>query len=200
MVPAHLVPVRSLLLVVLTLIIGCAARAKPVLLPPPVDSSSFGPGDVFVLHIVGEKELPSEYTVAPDGSVDVPYIHRLQVAGMEPQELSETVRRKLIDAQVLTNPSVVVGVKSFNSKRVVVGGEVKQQGSFAFEPGMTLQTAIAKAGGMTSLARTSSVVLVRAVKGGSKAVVVDFDAITLNEIPDVPLQPGDRITVPQRIS
>ena len=190
----------STLLVLLLLVLGCHGRAKPAVLPVPIDSSSFGPGDVFILQIVGEKELPSEFTVAPDGTVDVPYIHRLHVVGMESQEVSDTVRRKLIQQQILTNPSVVVSVKSFNSKRVVVGGEVKQAGAFPFEPGMTLQSAIARAGGMTSLARSSGVVVVRTTLQGNKAAVVDFDAITLNEIPDVPLQPGDRITVPQRIN
>ena len=51
---------------------------------------------------------------------------------------------------------------------------------------------------MTSLSNSWQVILVRKTKNGSKKVIVDYDAIANNEIPDVPLQAGDRITVPQR--
>src|SRR5438552_3589200 len=105
--------------------VGCAGRARPVELPPPVDSGTLGTGDVLSLAVVGEDKLPSEYTVAPDGSIDVPYVHRLRVTGLEPQQVSELVRERLISGGFLRDPSVTVQVKAFNSKRVVVSGEVK---------------------------------------------------------------------------
>ncbi len=180
---------------------GCAGRARPVDLPPPADSGTLGTGDVLTLAVVGEEKLPTEYTVAPDGSIDVPYVHRVQVAGLEPQDVSQRVRERLMQGGFLRDPSVTVQVKAFNSKRVVVSGEVKNAGAFTYEPGMTLQSAIARAGGTTSIARTGRVVLVRTTgRGKSRAVEVDLDAITVNDIPDVPLQPGDRITVPQRVN
>jgi polysaccharide export outer membrane protein len=177
---------------------ACRPSPKAVELPPPVESNSLGPGDVFTMHIIGEDKLPTEYTVAPDGSVDVPFIHRVKVEGLETQQVSDLVEKRLIEAQIFVDPTVVVGIKAFNSKRIVVGGEVKEDGSFPFVPGMTLTDAIAKAGGMTPLARTWQVILVRQTKDGNKRVVVDYDAINDNEIPDVPLQAGDKITVPQR--
>ena len=48
-------------------------------LPPPTEKSTVGPGDVFTLEVVGEKELPREYQVASDGSVDIPYLQTVQV-------------------------------------------------------------------------------------------------------------------------
>jgi protein involved in polysaccharide export with SLBB domain len=179
---------------------GCA-RPQAVVLPPVADSGTLGTGDVLTLAVVGEEKLPTEYTVAPDGSIDVPYVHRVHVAGLEPQQVSALVRERLMTGGFLRDPSVTVQVKAFNSKRVVVSGEVKSAGSFSYEPGMTLQSAIAKACGTTSIARTGRVVLVRATgRGQSRAVTVDLDAITVNDIPDVPLQPGDRIMVPQRVN
>ncbi len=178
---------------------SCRPEAKAVNLPPPVESSSIGAGDVFVMHIVGEDDLPEEYTVAPDGTVDIPYIHRITVAGMQPQEISDAIRGKLIGDQILTDPSVIVSIKAYNSKRVTVGGEVKEDGSFPYEPGMTVVDAIVQAGGMTSLSKSWNVILLRKLPSGKKKrVVVDYDAITNNEIPDVPLQAGDKLTVPQR--
>ena len=71
------------LLVLLLILGGCGGRPKSrVNLPPPVESTTMGAGDVFVLTIVGEDKLPKEYRVSPDGSVDFPYIHRQQVAGV----------------------------------------------------------------------------------------------------------------------
>jgi len=196
------VTVRSRLWVVALLVAlgsSCRPEAKPVNLPPPVESSSIGAGDVFEMHIVGEDELPTEYTVAPDGTVDIPYIHRISVAGMQPQEISDAIRGKLIADQILTDPSVIVSIKAYNSKRITVGGEVKEDGAFPFEPGMTVADAIVLAGGMTSLSQSWNVILLRKLPDGTKKrVVVDYDAITNNEIPDVPLQAGDKITVPQR--
>ncbi len=179
-------------------LLGCRPTPKPVNLPPPEESNSIGPGDVFTLHIVGEEGLPTEFTVAPDGTVDLPYVNRLEVEGLEAQQISDLVRAKLIADQIYTSPSVSVSIKAFNSKSVTVGGEVKERGNFPFQPGMTLTEAIAAAGGMTSLSRSWQVVLVRKTKDGRKRVVVDYDAINNNEIPDVPLQAGDNITVPQR--
>jgi protein involved in polysaccharide export with SLBB domain len=190
--------VRLLLLLLLVVLsVDCRPKPKAVDLPPPVESTSLGPGDVFVLHIIGE-ELPTEFTVAPDGTVDIPYIHRIEVEGLEPQEVTDLVRSKLMAGEILTDPSVSVSIKAYNSKRVTVAGEVEKNGSLPFVAGMTLSDAIAKAGGMTSLARSWQVILVRKSSKGNKRVVVDYDAINNNEIPDVPLQAGDKITVPQR--
>jgi polysaccharide biosynthesis/export protein VpsN len=70
---------------------------------------------VFTLEVVGEKDLPREFQVASDGTVDFPYVHRLQVEGLEPQELARTVREQLIEKRILTDPSVIVSVKEYNS-------------------------------------------------------------------------------------
>ena len=198
MVHRNTVHFRGWLMAIMLLVLGCKPDPKPVKLPAPQETESVGPGDVFILHIVGEDKLPTEFTVAPDGSVDLPYIERIKVDGLEPQQISKLVRDRLIRDQVLTDPSVIVSIKAYNSKRVIVTGEVKEAGSFPYAPGMTVADAIAKAGGLTSLSRSWQVVLVRKTKSGSKRAVVDYDAIENDEIPDVPLQAGDRIWVPQR--
>ncbi|MBM4357581.1 MAG: polysaccharide export protein [Deltaproteobacteria bacterium] len=179
--------------------LGCHPQVpRPVSLPPVIEANTLGVGDVFVLIIVGEDKLPTEYTVAPDGTVDIPYIHRVKVLGLEPQQVTDLVRQRLIDGQILTNPSVSVEIKAYNSKRVVIGGEVRNPGAMPLEPGMTLVRALSQAGGLTPIARKDGIVLRRNVEGKTRAVVVDYEAITHNQIPDVPLQSGDTIFVPQR--
>jgi len=137
--------------------------------------------------------------VAPNGTVDVPYVHRVKVEGLEPHQVADLVRGKLIAEQIRTDPVVVVNIKAYNSKRVEVLGQVKNPGSLPLEPGMTLLRAISKAGGFSNIADTGHVTLRRKVEDGIKSVRVDVQAIIDNKIPDVLLQAGDAVNVDQRV-
>ena len=189
-----------ILLAALLAVLGCAGRPKSrVNLPPPVESTTIGAGDVFVLTIVGEDKLPKEFRVAPDGTVDLPYIHRVQVAGLEPQEIVDLVRKKLMEADILRDPSVAIDVKEYNSKRVVVLGQVQKPGSFPLTPGFTLIQAISQAGGFSAIANRDRINLTRKTAGQTRTIVLSVDAITDGTLPDIPLQAGDTIFVGERI-
>jgi len=178
---------------------ACGPPPRPLDLPAPIEATTVGVGDVVELHIVGEEKLPSLYTVASDGTVDLPYIKRIHVAGLEPQQIADKVRDKLIADEILTDPNVSVSVREFNSKRIEVLGEVQKPGSFALQPGMTLLRAISIAGGFNSIANKGRVTIRRKVKGGTKAAVVSVEDIMANKIPDPMLQAGDSINVEQRV-
>jgi polysaccharide export outer membrane protein len=181
------------------LLTACAgAPARPLQLPPPVELGSLGPGDVFEVRIVGEEKLPVAFTVSPDGTADLPYVRRLHVAGLEPQEVADLIRARLIERQVLSDPNVSVSVKDYNSKRVEVLGEVARPGSLTLQPGMTLLRAISLSGGFNALANRGRITVRRRVKGGTRAATVSAEQIMTNEIPDPFLQAGDSINVEQR--
>jgi polysaccharide biosynthesis/export protein VpsN len=168
-------------------------------LPAPTEKSTVGPGDVFTLEIVGEKELPREYQVASDGSVDLPFVHTVQVAGLEPQEIARLTRKRLIEAQILTDPSVVVQVKEYNSRRVTVLGQVTKPGTFPYTTGLTLIQALSQAGGLTAIANLNRVNLTRRTASGSRTVEISVGSIMEGRSPDIPLQSGDRIFVHERL-
>ncbi len=168
-------------------------------LPPPTESSTLGPGDTFQLEIVGEKDLPTEYQVASDGTVMLPYIDSMRVVGLEPQEIAKKVRERLIAEKILTRPSVVVTVKEYRSKRITLLGQVQKPGSFPFIGEMTLLQAISLAGGLTGIAHSTKVNLTRQNKEGEQTVVVNVDAIQEGRATDIPLQAGDRIYVHERV-
>ena len=168
-------------------------------LPAPVESTTVGPGDVFVLEIVGEKELPREYQVASDGTVDVPYVSRVRVEGLEPQEIAARVREELITRKILTQPTVIVRVIEYNSKRVTILGQVQKPGSFPLSPGMTLVQLVSQAGGFNAIANRGRVNITRRTKQGTRTVVVSIDSITEGASPDIPLQAGDQIYVHERM-
>jgi polysaccharide export outer membrane protein len=180
-------------------ILACSGNPKPVDLPAPVEVTTIGVGDVFEIRIVREDNLPTLFTVAPDGTVDLPFIKRTKVAGLEPQDIAQLVRSKLMEGEFFTDPSVTVNIKEYNSKRVEVLGEVQKPGSLPLQPGMTLIRAISLAGGFNSIANKGKVTLRRKVRGKTKAVSVSVEDIIENRIPDVPLQAGDSINVEQRV-
>ncbi|MCA9626360.1 MAG: polysaccharide export protein [Myxococcales bacterium] len=193
---------RLLWLVAVLLLAQACGGSGPAVrgtLPPVEESSQLGPGDVFKMQIVGEKDLPEEYQIASDGTVALPYLERLKVGGLEPQEVAKLVTRELKQRKILQKPVVIVRVEAYNSRKVTVIGEVQKPGSFPYSPGLTLIQAVSQAGGFNSIANLGQLRLTRQTKKGDVTVVVSADAITEGSAPDIALQAGDRIYVPQRV-
>ncbi|MEO7596394.1 MAG: polysaccharide biosynthesis/export family protein [Byssovorax sp.] len=191
---------RVALVVLVTMVTACAGSTPhPLDLPAPQEVTTLGPGDVFELHIVGEEKLPTTFTVAPDGTVDLPYVHRVQALGLEPQQLAAQVRTKLVENQILVDPSVSISLKDLNSKRIEILGEVQKPGSLPMVSGMTLLRAISLAGGFSAMANRSRVMIRRRVGAGTKAGAVSVEDIMANRIPDPLLQAGDSINIDQRV-
>jgi polysaccharide export outer membrane protein len=192
---------RILSLALVIALIGCAPKAdnSRVRLPSPVESTTVGAGDALTIEVVGEKDLPVDYEVASDGTVVIPYIDRVQVAGLEPQQIAAAIRKRLIEEKILDDPNVLVRVKAYNSKRITVLGQVQKPGSFPLSPGMTLIHVISLAGGMTPIANGDWVNLSRKTKKGTLTVVLSVDAIIDGRSPDIPLQAGDQVYVHERV-
>ena len=169
------------------------------MLPPPIDTSTLGPGDQFEILIVGEEKLPQSYLVEPDGTVNFPWIKRQQVAGLEPSALAEKVRLLLVEKRFLSDPTVLVTVRAYNSKHVTLGGAVAKPGDVPFFPGLTLYHLITSSGGFGSSANRDNVLVTRKTADG-KRVTVSFavEDIAEGRAPDVPLQAGDNVYVYDR--
>jgi len=181
---------------------ACSSNAgtQRINLPPPSERSVVGPGDVLTIEIVGEKELPREYQVASDGSVDVPYVHSVKVAGLDPHEIVALLRKALIEAKVLTDPSVIVSVKEYHSQRVTLLGQVAKPGSYPFTSGLTLIQAVSLAGGLTAIADDDMVTITRkADNGKTYSTVLSAAPIMVGRAADIPLQAGDQIYVRERL-
>jgi polysaccharide export outer membrane protein len=188
----------------LVFLLGFAAcghsHSGPPHLPPPTLSTVVGPGDLFEVSVLGEKDLPHEYRVQPDGTIDFPYLDRLTVAGLEPQQIEDLIKKELGEKKILVEPQVTLVVKQYNSKKVSVVGAVQKPGSLPWSEGMKLVEAISLSGGLTSLADGDHVRITRIV-GPSKTVTatVSVDDITDGKLGDIPLQAGDTIKVDQRV-
>jgi protein involved in polysaccharide export with SLBB domain len=164
----------------------------------PEQSTTLGVGDELDVRIAGGKDLPTSYQVAPDGTVNLPYVGALAIAGLEPHQIELSVRDALRAKEIFTDPTVSVVVRAYRSKRVLILGQVKKPDSYPLEPGMTLLRLISLCGGFTDIADEGAVSLRRKLKSGKVVVVtIDVDEIIANRIADVPLQAGDSLNVPR---
>jgi len=179
-----------LFLLLVTLAPGCGrAHPGPPNLPVPTPSTTVGPGDVFEVSVLGEKDLPKEYRVQPDGTVDFPYVDRLTVKGLEPQQIEELIKSQLVAKKILVDPQVTLVVKQYNSKKVSVIGAVQKPGNLTWTEGMKLVDAITLSGGFTSIADADHVRLTRIVAGDKTVTAtISVDDITDGKVNDPLLQ------------
>ncbi len=182
---------------------GCGKNyPPPAKLPDPVVNQQVGPGDLLQIAVVGEDKLPQEYEDESDGTLSFPYVEGepLKVSGFEPRRIATLLHDRLVEAKFLVNPQVQVKVKTYNSKKIQVIGQVGKQGPQPYQDGMTLVQAISAAGWFTPLADTNHVQIIRQMQsGGAVNAIVSVDAITDNARADIKLQQGDTIKVDQRL-
>ncbi len=190
-------------LALLTLVAGCASRASRPAAPPPsslsaVDlaAATLGPGDLFEVRVFQEPELSGIFQVGPQDDIIFPLCKRVVVGGLTPNGAAEKLRTCLSDG-FMRNPQVSVLVKEFNSKKIFVFGEVQKPGTFPFQDGMSIIQAVTLAGGFNRNAAPNSTSVTRRVNGQEVKVKVNVQDIALGKAPNVTLEPGDIVYVPE---
>jgi polysaccharide export outer membrane protein len=161
-----------------------------------LQGATLGLGDVVEVRVYQEKELSGLYRLSSEGSFNFPLVGTVEALGLSAGQLSTILTGRLRDG-FLRNPQVSVFVKEHNSKKVFVLGEVSKPGTFKFEDGMSIVQAITLAGGLKPLAAKNDIVLTRLIDGEEKKFLVPFEAIGLGQVPNVVLQPGDIVFVPE---
>jgi polysaccharide export outer membrane protein len=159
---------------------------------PPIpaggsDVYRLGPGDQVRIITLSEDRLTGEFRVNDSGAVALPLLGTVQAAGMTTADLEHTISAALVQAQLIREPSVSVEVISY--RPIFVLGEVNKPGQYPYQPGMTVVTAVAVAGGFTYRAVDDRAAIVRSVDG--KAVEGRAERQTY-------VQPGDVITIYER--
>lgn len=182
-------------------IAACGPPPSPALPPMPdlralTSGGALGAGDVIEVRVYQEKELSGLYRLGPDGRFDFPLVGEVVAEGLTPGQLTDLLAQRLRDGY-LRDPQVSVFVKEANSKKIFVLGEVARPGTFPYQDQMSVVQAITLAGGLKGLAAGNRVVLTRVVEGVEQKYVVPFDDISNGRAPNVPLQPGDILYVPE---
>jgi polysaccharide export outer membrane protein len=159
---------------------------------------TLGVDDVFDVRVIGEQDLTGSYRIGVDGTIDFPYIGRVEVAGMRPGEVQRAITDKLKDGFMVA-PQVSVMVKEWNSRKISVLGQVNHPGPISYYPKMTIIDAIAAAGGFTPIAAQNQVKLRRDVNGRAESATLRVGDISEGRSPNVVLLPRDVLFVDERM-
>jgi polysaccharide biosynthesis/export protein len=182
---------RALLLVVLIAIgavYGCAAGMQsPEALRAPLDTPyRLASGDRLRMIVFGQEPLSNSFNVDSVGNVSLPLIGAVRAQGLTTAELERSVEARL-HAGYLRDPRVAIEVEAYRPFFVL--GEVTTAGQYPFINGMTVETAIAVAGGFSPRGDQSHVDITRILNGRQVTA-----AVPLN----FPVRPGDTIKVAER--
>ena len=131
------------------LVLAACSPGSDLPMLPPVSSTDYrlGAGDAVRIITFGEDSLTGEFRVNDSGSIALPLLGPIRSAGQTPAELEKSVMSALKRANLLRNPSVSVEVVTY--RPIFVLGEVNRPGQYPYQPGMTVVTAAAVAGGFT---------------------------------------------------
>ncbi len=191
---------------------GCARAPAPVAMQPRADldalayhvapaaaapaaysyASTEGPyrlgaGDKLRIVIYGQEGLTNTYAVDAGGAITLPLIGAVKARGLTPAELAAVITARLKQGY-LREPYVAVEIESYRPFFIL--GEVAAPGQYPYVPNITVESAVAIAGGFTPRAQRGEVTLTRSDRDGRLARV----AAPLGTL----LQPGDTVQIGER--
>ena len=159
--------------------------------PPQMVDAADGPylldtGDKLRIFVYGHPNLSRLYTVDQQGMVSVPLIGDVPARGRTSRSLGRAIAARL-GAQYVKEPQVTVDIAQ--NRPFFILGEVRNAGQYPYVSGMTVQEAVAIAGGYGDRASERRVQITRRYNG----IIEKMDVP-----PDYVVQPGDTIYVYER--
>lgn len=164
-------------------------------IPGAQGAYKIAPNDLIEINVFRVPELSGKTRVDQNGSISLPLIGTMRVAGLSQQQLEQQIAQKL-SKNYLQNPQVSIFIQEQTSKEITVGGRVSKPGVFPLKTATTVSQAIAMAGGMTDLADPRRIVLFRPSNHGTfKAYNLNLKAIRQGKMRDPYINGKDQIIV-----
>lgn len=179
---------RGAATVALALGLGACGINSIDLPPPPAEPPLYrlAPGDKVALTVFGQPDTSGQFDVNADGNIAVPLIGSVPANGRTLAELRDDLGKRL--DRFIVNPRFTVDIVTY--RQIFVLGEVQKPGGYPYNVGLTVQQAVALAGGFTRRAITDKVVLTRQADGSPKEYGVALkDSVA----------PGDTLDVQRRL-
>lgn len=143
-------------------------------------------GDRLRVIVFGQDNLSNVYAVDSQGRISMPLIGAVDATGRTTGQLERQIEGRLRGG-FLREPKVSVEVDAYRPFFIL--GEVTSSGQFPYVNGMTVQTAVAIAGGFTPRGDRHVAIISREVNG----------EILTGKVPlTQPVLPGDTITIRER--
>ena len=133
------------------------------------------------------------YLVDVNGDIDFPILGKLHVEGLTRQQLTELIKKKLSDGDLIKDPIVTV---QFLNYKISVMGEVSRPGSFPISGDrITLLEALSMAGDLTIYGKRDRVAVIREKDGKRTILYHDLRSSDLFNSPCYYLQQNDIVYV-----
>jgi polysaccharide export outer membrane protein len=172
---------------------GCMGRTTPVAVayaeaaPAGYDSAyRLDAGDRLRVVVYGQEGLTNTYAIDAGGAITMPLIGAVPARGRTPAGLASEISAKLRGGYI-RDPSVAVEIEAYRPFFIL--GEVAAPGQYPYVPNMTVEGAVAIAGGFSPRARRDSVTLTHSDESGTGRYLVP---------PGTSLSPGDTVLVGER--
>ncbi len=143
-------------------------------------------GDRLRIVVYGQEGLTNTYAIDAGGSITMPLIGAVRARGLTPAGLAAEITGKLRNGYI-REPSVAVEIEAYRPFFIL--GEVAAPGQYPYVPNMSIESAVAIAGGFSPRARRDRVTLTHTDAGGSVRAVVPLGT---------PISPGDTVLVGER--
>jgi polysaccharide export outer membrane protein len=156
-------------------------------MPAAYDASyKLDAGDKLRVVVYGQEGLTNTYAIDAAGSITMPLIGTVPARGRTPAGLAAEISAKLRNGYI-RDPSVAVEIDSYRPFFIL--GEVAAPGQYPYVPNMSVESAVAIAGGFSPRARRDTVTLTHTDSSGSMRVVVPLGTA---------VSPGDTVLVGER--
>jgi len=143
-------------------------------------------GDRLRVVVFGQEGLTNTYAIDAGGSITMPLIGAVPARGRTPAGLAAEITGRLRRGYI-REPSVAVEIEAYRPFFIL--GEVAAPGQYPYVPNMSVESAVAIAGGFSPRALRDRVTLTHSDSSGSMRVVVPLGT---------PLSPGDTVLVGER--
>lgn len=143
-------------------------------------------GDKLRIVVYGQEGLTNSYAVDAGGAITMPLIGAVAARGLTPAQLAAAITARL-KRGYLREPYVAAEVETYRPFFIL--GEVAAPGQYPYVPNMTVESAVAIAGGFTPRAQRGEVKLTRTEASGPARFSVPLGT---------PLRPGDTVLVGER--
>ena len=143
-------------------------------------------GDRLRVVVYGQEGLTNTYAIDAGGSITMPLIGPVPARGKTPAGLAADITAKLRNG-FIREPSVAVEIEAYRPFFIL--GEVAAPGQYPYVPNMSVESAVAIAGGFSPRARRDRVTLTHTDASGSMRSVVPLGTS---------LSPGDTVLVGER--
>ena len=140
--------VRFLMMLSVFLLGGCIPNERSeITYTRDIRVYRLGLGDQVRLIVFDQPSLSNVYSIDASGRVSIPLAGAVKAEGKTTTELEAAVVGRLKDEELVKDPKVAVEVAIYRPFSIL--GEVRTPGRFSYSPAMTIESAIALAGGYT---------------------------------------------------